>query len=223
MSNDFDKVTPLRGDPAKLKPRAQFLLHNIRHARDVPPQLDRPYLMKGWLDASALSVLYGPSNTGKSFFDLDVAHHVSKGRQWGRARVKAGRVLYIAAEGGGAFDNRVAALDDPELWVVNCPMTLTGRDAQAAPLVEVVQHLAGVGSEPFALIVIDTMARVMGGSDENAAPDIADLVKNPRHDPPRDGRACHAGAPHRQRSEPRRTGAFLAARGHRYGNRAEPG
>lgn len=174
----LSNVMPLRGDQRKLKPRAQYLLQNFRHAGDVQPQLDRPYLVKGWLDEGALSVLYGPSNTGKSFLALFIAHHVSKGRRIGRHRVKEGRVLYIAAEGGAAFDNRVAALDEPEIWVASCPMTLTGKDAQAGPLVEVIQHLTAVNGAPFALVILDTMARVMGGSDENAAPDIADLLKN---------------------------------------------
>ena len=40
------------------------------------------------------------------------------------------------------------------------------------------QHLAATGGAGFDLIVIDTLARVMGGGDENTAPDIADLFRN---------------------------------------------
>ncbi|MCE8418535.1 helicase RepA family protein [Rhodovulum sulfidophilum] len=38
--------------------------------------------------------------------------------------------------------------------------------------------VAAVGGAGFDMIVIDTMARVMGGRDENVATDIADLVRN---------------------------------------------
>ncbi|ARC87393.1 hypothetical protein B5V46_01485 [Rhodovulum sp. MB263] len=171
-------VSHLYGNRARLKPRALSLLGATTWAADLSPCLARPYLVKGWLDQSALSVLYGPSNSGKSFLALDLAHHVAKGRSWGDRRVNKGRVLYIAAEGGGGFANRVAALDDPEFFVLSVPITLTGTDSAAGPLTEVLQHLSAVGGAGFDMIVIDTMARVMGGRDENAAPDIADLVRN---------------------------------------------
>mgnify|MGYP001171880374 CR=1 FL=1 len=171
-------VSHLYGNRARLKPRALSLLDATTWAADMKPCLERPYLVKGWLDQSALSVLYGPSNSGKSFLALDLAHHVAKGRTWGSRRVNRGRVLYIAAEGGGGFANRVSALDDPEFFVLSIPITLTGTESAAGPLAEVLQHLAAVGGSGFDLIVIDTMARVMGGRDENAAPDIADLVRN---------------------------------------------
>ena len=171
-------VSHLYGNRARLKPRALSLLDATTWAADMKPCLERPYLVKGWLDQSALSVLYGPSNSGKSFLALDLAHHVAKGRTWGKRRVNRGRVLYIAAEGGGGFANRVSALDDPEFFVLSIPITLTGTESAAGPLAEVLQHLAAVGGSGFDLIVIDTMARVMGGRDENAAPDIADLVRN---------------------------------------------
>jgi len=171
-------AVPLFGRRAQLKPRAAGLLDAATWAANMAPCLQRPYLVKGWLDQGALSVLYGPSNSGKSFLALDLAHHVAKGRTWGNRRVNKGRVMYIAAEGGGGFANRVAALDSPEFWVLAVPLTLTGPDSAAGPLSEVLQHLAATGGAPFDLIVVDTMARVMGGRDENAAPDIADLLRN---------------------------------------------
>lgn len=169
-------VRSLRGSVDALKPRARAMLGVITWAGDMVPQLERPYLVKGWLDQGGVSVLYGPSNAGKSFLALDMAHHVAKGRSWGGRRTRKGRVLYVAAEGGGSFANRVAALDDPEFFVYCAPLTLTGRDGAAAPLAEVAQHLAAVGGAPFSLIIFDTLARVMGGLDENTAPDIAQLV-----------------------------------------------
>lgn len=172
------KVTHIRSDPARLKPRANAILDNILRAGDVKPLLNRNYLVKGWLDTSSVSVVYGPSNVGKSFLALNIAHHVSKGLAWGKRRVKKGRVMYFAAEGGATFANRVAALDGPEFWLHTSPLVLTGRDSQAGPVAEVLQHLEAVGGSPFDLIIFDTMARVMGGGDENNAPDIADLMRN---------------------------------------------
>lgn len=171
-------VAHLFGDAKRLKPRAQAILEATTWAGNIAPCLQGEYLVKGWLNRGTVSVVYGPSNVGKSFLAVDLVHHISKGHEWGGRRVTKGRVLYIVAEGGNAFRNRVAALDDPEFFVLSVPLTLTGKDSAAVAVAEVVQHLGGVGGAPFDLIVIDTMARVMGGLDENAAPDIADLIRN---------------------------------------------
>lgn len=178
MSDGWNNVTPLSGRAETLKPRAKALMRNVAFAADIEPMLQRDYIVKGWLDRGAVSVVYGPSNVGKSFLALNIAHHVAKGLRWGGRRTTRGRVLYVAAEGGASFSNRVAALHEPEFWVLNMPITLTGKDSQASPLSELMQHLASTGGAGFDLIVIDTLARVMGGLDENTAPDIADLVRN---------------------------------------------
>lgn len=175
--SDFDNVTPMRSDPALLKPKAKELLAAATWAGNFEPSLDRDYLVKGWLDKGTLTVVFGQSNVGKSFFALDLAHHISKGEPWGNRRVNKGNVLYIAAEGGSSFPNRVSALDDPEFWVIAAPVTFAGKASDAASMVEIVQHLASQTGR-FDLIVVDTLSRVMGDGDENTAPDIADLVKN---------------------------------------------
>ena len=116
-----DNIQHMRGNRRALKPRAQELLTHVTHAGHITPQLHQSYLVKGWLARGAVSMLYGPSNTGKSFLALDIAHHVAKGAPWGGRRVRQGNVLYVAAEGGSGFNNRVAALTDPAFWVLNRP------------------------------------------------------------------------------------------------------
>jgi KaiC/GvpD/RAD55 family RecA-like ATPase len=175
--SDFDNVTPMRCDPAQLKPKAKELLAAATWAGNFEPALDRHYLVKGWLDKGTLTVVFGQSNVGKSFFALDLAHHISKGVPWGNRRVNKGNVLYIAAEGGSSFPNRVSALDNPVFWVIAAPVTFAGKASDAGSMVEMVQHLASQTGR-FDLIVVDTLSRVMGNGDENTAPDIADLVKN---------------------------------------------
>lgn len=161
-----------------LGPRAQALQTSLAFAGELKPRLERSYLVKGWLGRGELSMLVGPSNVGKSFLAIDLAHHVAKGLPWHGVRVTAGPVLYVAAEGAGGFVNRVAALHEPKFWVLPVPVTLIGRESSDAdPLAELVADLARVHGR-YALIVVDTMARVMGGADENAGPDIADLLRN---------------------------------------------
>lgn len=182
--NDIDALWPGligKGLPGQagarraLSARAQALLDASDPAGGLSAQLARPYLVKGWLDRGGVSVLYGPSNTGKSFLALDIAHHVAKGEGWGGRRVNRGNVLYVAAEGGATFDNRVAALEEPRFWVLRAGLSLVGPLADAEALAEMIGRLTETHGA-YDLIVLDTLARVMGAADENAAPDIAALV-----------------------------------------------
>lgn len=162
---------PAQGD------RASSFYNAAVFAGDVEPQLARSYLVKGWLMRGGLSMVVGPSNVGKSFLAVDMAHHIAKGLEWHGTRTHGGPVLYVAAEGGANFLNRVAALEDPKFWVLSVPMTLTGAASDTAALADAANRFTDLHG-PFAMIVLDTMARVMGTGDENAAPDIADPIRN---------------------------------------------
>ena len=70
------------------------------------------YLIKGWLGAQQMTVIYGQSNVGKSFFTLDLAYHIAAGRDWHGNKVKQGTVLYLAGEGGQGFLARMKAVQD---------------------------------------------------------------------------------------------------------------
>jgi AAA domain-containing protein len=84
--------------------------HPVDFFDDVEPALTDSYLIKGVLSQGAMSVVYGPSNSGKTFFALDVAFHIANGEAWNGRRVAKAAVLYLAVEGGRGVRNRVAAL-----------------------------------------------------------------------------------------------------------------
>ena len=56
-----------------LSPKAAEFLGKVTVAADFKPHLERRELVKHWLGATALSVVYGDSNTGKSFFAISLA------------------------------------------------------------------------------------------------------------------------------------------------------
>jgi len=169
-------VAPLRKD-GPLNDPARRMLDRIQIDPDTRPILDRDYLVKGWFDRGAISVVYAEANAGKTFWAIDVAHHVQRGLAWNGCRVRAAPVLYCAAEGGALFDNRLAARE-ARFAVLPGALTLTGRNSAATPLADAVAHLADQFGD-WGLVVIDTLARVMGGADENAAPDVAAVVRSP--------------------------------------------
>ncbi|WP_179379767.1 helicase RepA family protein [Jannaschia marina] len=145
---------------------------------DIQPVLRLNHMVKGWLTKRGLSMLYGPSNAGKTFVALDIAMHIAAGKPWRGCKVNGGPVLYIAAEGGAGVKNRLAAFKRERPDMAGAPFTLlpVGLDlhgqGDAVAVCEIMPD-----ADP-ALVVVDTLARSMGGGDENTAKDAAAFVKN---------------------------------------------
>lgn len=151
---------------------------------DIAPVLTDSYIVKGVLGAGSMSVIYGPSNSGKTFFALDLAYHIAAGLEWRGLRVKPCGVLYLAAEGGRGVANRIAALKE-ETGAHSIPFALrrAGMDLlhQEADLQKVFTLAQEVQEKAVGLpciIVIDTLSRVMAGGDENSAADMTALIRN---------------------------------------------
>ncbi|MGX9352355.1 helicase RepA family protein [Shimia sp. W99] len=158
--------------------RAREIKRRLVDLSAIDAVLTDNYLLKGWLDRSCLSMLYGPSNAGKTFVALEIAMHIAAGKPWRGLRINGGPVLYIAAEGGAGILNRIAAIKrdrpdmaDAQFYLLPLVLDLHGqRDARTV--------CAAMPCKKPALVVIDTLARSMGAGDENTAKDAAQFVRN---------------------------------------------
>ena len=139
----------------------------------------RPYIVKSWLDLNATSLVYGQSNTGKSFLTLDVAFHVAAGRRWNNCRVTQSNVIYVAAEGGTGFSKRIVAIakGNPDLFETakehfhHLPLQLDlhgNEDAEAL--------LTAIAERPVDLLIIDTLAMSFGAGNENEGKDVTQFL-----------------------------------------------
>ena len=152
-------------------------------AADAQPVLTQSYLVKGWLGAGQMSVVYGPSNVGKSFITLDLAYHVAAGMEWQGSKVNGGPVLYLATEGGHAFKNRVYALAQKHgnpnvpLAVRASPVDLLHPEADMPELGALCQKIESQYGK-LAMIVVDTLSRAMSGGDENGPSDMTAFINN---------------------------------------------
>jgi len=135
------------------------------------------------LTAGGASVVYGPSNTGKSFWVLELAASVATGRPFmDSLEVDQGAVIYFALEGIHGARNRIHALTsvgrlgaEPLLYLCFDPLSLLDQkdvDRMIAKIKEV-ERLGGV---PCKLVIIDTLARAMPGGDENQGKDMGKYV-----------------------------------------------
>lgn len=135
-------------------------------------------LVEDLLDQGAMSVLYGESNTGKTFVAMDLAYHVASGRPWGGKQTERRCVVYVAAEGGIGARKRAAALQAkygpcPGFLYVLAPVNLLDPNSDLAPLIELLRSVDRLG-----LIVLDTLSRVLAGGDENSSIDMGALVRH---------------------------------------------
>ena len=152
--------------------------------QEAKPVLSASYMVKGWLGRSQMSVVYGPSNVGKSFFCLDMAFCIAADIEWQGSKVRGGPVLYLATEGGNAFRNRVVALRDEyrktgvALAVRPSPIDLLRPEADLAKLIELCRSIEAEVGAPLSLIVVDTLSRAMAGGDENGPTDMTAFIAN---------------------------------------------
>ncbi len=190
-------------------------LHAV-HVRDFGESKPAEPLIKRVLDRGAFSVLFGPSNVGKSFVALDLAFAVARNTAWRRYKVFGGPVVYAALEGGGAMRKRIAAYAkhhgiDPSavpLYVITQGLNLA--DPKCTDTMAIIDALHEVEREeraPVRLLVVDTLARAMAGADENAVEQMGALVRNV--DSIREQTGCHVVAVHHSGKD-----ASKGARGH---------
>jgi len=138
--------------------------------------------VKNLLPQAELGMLFGASGAGKTFVALDLAVHVALGRDWRGNKVRKGRVLIVAAEGGGGIAKRVDAYCrfhaiDPatlDVGVVLAAPNILNSDCVA----ELVKAIAAAGGAD--LIIWDTYAQVTPGANENGAEDMGLALANLR-------------------------------------------
>lgn len=151
---------------------------------EIEPSLTDAYLVKDVLGAATMSVVYGPSNSGKTFFALDLAYHIAASPKWRDMRVTPSAVLYLAAEGGRGVANRIVALKQATgasgvpFALRRAGMDLLHAEADLNAVYELAQEVQSAAPDRPLMIVIDTLSRVMAGGDENSAADMTALIRN---------------------------------------------
>lgn len=156
---------------------------------DVEPSLNANDFVERLLVVGAMSVIYGASNCGKTFFALDLSLHIAEGRSWFGREIAQGPVLYLALEGSHGIRNRIAAyqtakgLEDARLpfFLVTQPLSLLDPAGDLAAIIKTAEQIADAAGAPISLIVIDTLSRAMAGGNENAPEDMTALVATGDH------------------------------------------
>jgi hypothetical protein len=125
------------------------------------------WLIEGILPERALTLMFGASNSFKSFLAVDMACHIATGLDWHGQTAKRGLVVYIAAEGAYSLARqRIAGwahyhgVIPDDLYLIPQGLTLDNQ--------KTLQHLqAAIDALPVdpVLLVSDVLAGTIEGSN----------------------------------------------------------
>jgi len=157
---------------------------DVAFADELPDAVAAPdELVQGVLTIGASSVLYGDSNSGKTFFVIDMAAAIARGVSWMDRQTEPGLVVYLAAESPASVLTRLQAYQRhhavrvPNFAIVKSPINLFDGEADTEAIIDAVRQLEAQRRQKVRLIVGDTLARLSAGANENAGQDMGRVVQ----------------------------------------------
>jgi hypothetical protein len=175
--------------PGNASPQADFeteLLPQLEPAGDlrgydfddVQLDLEDRFVLEGIFDENTIADVFGEPGSGKSVLVLMLSHHIATGKPWAGRDVTRSSVLYCALEGPTGTKRRVLAIRQAlaadkhtPIRIIEGPLNLA-KAASVQAVIDEAQRLARKTGIPTRLIVIDTLAKAMAGSDENSGKDM---------------------------------------------------
>ena len=169
-------------ESANANPRQRkIVLKTLQELRQTPPPT---YQIAPYIIDKSFAVLYGQPGSYKSFVSLDWALSVAHGVDWNDRPVLQGSVVYLALEGQTGLATRSEAWHrerglkdtDAPFYAVTTPLSLVDETGDVQLLVDGIEE--GLSGTNPSLIVVDTLARSFGTSNENEARDMNIFVRN---------------------------------------------
>jgi len=171
------------------------------------------WIVKGWVPDLGVTMIYGESGGGKTFFALDIACHIAAGLDWNGRRTKKGIAVYMAGEGNYGIRQRVASwckahnVDSLDNLLISNKAIDMDSPTASAQIIKAVRELT---TEDAVQITIDTVNNHMSGN-ENDAKDTRNMLNAVQIV----GRALNAGV-----SLVHHTGNAIEAKGRARGSSA---
>lgn len=144
------------------RPEVEVFIHASKLALLPPIE----WLVRGEIPAHGLTVLFGPSGTGKSFLALEYALNLAQEMP----------IVYMTGEGQSGFPQRVQAWtkhhqkNEGQLYMYLNAVSL-GIEEEFQAFINTIAPVAP------RLVVVDTVARSMTGLDENSSRDMGIYIK----------------------------------------------
>jgi hypothetical protein len=146
---------------------------------DELPAAPTDWLVDGVLQPGRLAVLFGPPGAGKSIAAIDLACSLATGVPWlGHYAVRQSPVAYCYTEGSDGFRVRVDAWKQRHGVIDRAGVLVTFQAPNLLDKASVTALLAALRrlDPPPALVIVDTLARVIPAADENSAKDMGTAI-----------------------------------------------
>jgi hypothetical protein len=127
--------------------------------------------VKGVIPKAELGMVYGASGDGKSFWAADVFLHAAAGKHWRGHRVRRPvRTGVVCAEGAGGYKLRLrAAAQHIGVDLEAVPFYVLAATPQLAEADVVAALIEAVRAQKLEALIVDTLAQVSAGLDENSS------------------------------------------------------
>lgn len=139
-------------------------------------------LVEGLMTIGSSVVVYGDSNSGKTFWALSVAAAVAAGTDCYGRKTDSGLVVYLASEAPASIRSRMQAIKKfhdcslENLAMVPVPMNFYSGAQDAQDVIEMVRAIEQIKGKPVRLIIGDTLARMSAGANENSGEDMGPVM-----------------------------------------------
>jgi hypothetical protein len=139
-------------------------------------------LVEDFMTIGGMAVLYGDSNSGKTFFALSLAAHIATGQPFFNRQIDPGLVVYLASEAPGSIRSRMQAIKKhfgcslENLAMVPVPLNFYANQGDANDVIELVKTIEQIKGQPVRLIIGDTLARMSAGANENSGEDMGPVM-----------------------------------------------
>jgi putative DNA primase/helicase len=141
-------------------------------------------LVEGVIGRAAMAVLYGDSNSGKTFLAIEVGAAVCQCQPLLGRPTAGGVVVYLATEAAASVRLRLRAYQRfhgvrvPGFVIVQSPINLFDGDADVTAVLALVTEIERLIGEKVELIIGDTLARISAGANENSGEDMGVVLKH---------------------------------------------
>lgn len=162
-----EQIAEAKAAPRKAPDKRVITFKTLQEMRDAPrPQ----WLVDGVVQEGTSALIFGKSNTFKSFAAIDIALSVASGKPWHGHEVNQGKVLYVATEGAfGVGQQRLPGwldyyqipkeIGDTHIYMLIEDMLLdVSEDANA--LIEAIKAIEGIK-----LVVLDIFGGTTNGTE----------------------------------------------------------
>jgi len=185
-ANDYVKLSGVEELVAILLPPLSSIYDTLRVVSG--DSLSKKYnapdeLIQDMIVRKSQSLLYGDSNSGKTFYALSMAHAICEGVNFMGKQVEQGAVIYLATESPASVISRVQAIKDyhncdmANLFIVQVPINFFTSDQHAIEVIALVRQVESDTGAKVNLVIGDTLARMTAGANENSGEDMVPILQ----------------------------------------------